>query len=270
MSRGALPGWPGLRRRLHRQIRYRWRLLRARLARPVPDRLLTLHIGPHKTGTTTIQHMLAANVARLAPHLAVIPRNDPALDRLARLCWRLHGQQAVAQHRDEIRRHARDLALSVRHHRHTLASHEDLMGALPTRHGSGLYPGGAAKLRLIAQGVADAGARVEFVFYRRRYRNWLASLHRFRSARAKARPEAFRQRFDLPRSWRACIRRLRRSVPVTVLSFHDDQRDGRMGVGLLRHCGCSEQAIAGIAWAPPMKVTGKRGGRSRTETASRR
>ncbi|NNU79857.1 hypothetical protein HMH01_05315 [Halovulum dunhuangense] len=235
---------------------YQYRKMRAFLAPAVAGRRVILHIGPHKTGTTTMQATLQRNRGLLAPYLYLVPRRDTPLRLLTILTRNTYRPRQLARNADAMTQAARRLARSCRHLPVTLITHEDLMGARPTlRNEHGLYAVAPDKLALIVDAFESEGARVEIVFYRRDFAEWLESLHRDIGKGGK--PGGLGRRFGFPADWEPLLGafRDRFGTRLCVLSFDADREAGRMGLGLLRLAGVPDATIEGIDWSPPRRVT---------------
>lgn len=225
------------------------------------NRIVTIHIGPHKTGTSTIQRMLKNNITLFAPELTVIPRNDLALSDLTQTCIWARTEKELNDSIGEIQKQARRLALSCRHRSKMLCSNEDLMGGLPCRRDEvGLYQLGAAKLKLISDAMEKTGCKVRFVFYTRDFAKWVPSLQRqLRQGATNYLPaEKFKKRAQFPDDWQELLNDLRavlRPDQLHVLSFEDDACDGKLGADLLRYCGLSDAMLSQANWPDPVMVS---------------
>lgn len=235
----------------------RW--LASRLRGPARERRVVLHVGPHKTGTTTLQATLGGNARLLAPYWSVMSRNDPLADWLClatRPCARPDQLPAALP---EIEARARALARSCRHLPRVLISHEDLLGARPTRRGEvGLYPTGAAKLASIVRAFHDGGAAVEVIFTDRPLPAWTASLQRDLQpdAARHVSPQAFAATHGFPDSWDGLIAQIRGAVApatVTVLPFAADTDHGQMGRAMLAHLGVPAAVLDTVRWSSPRR-----------------
>lgn len=95
------------------------------------DGRLIIHIGMHKTGTTSIQHALDANYASLRSRRILYPkagrvRNGEIMSRHHPLAWSLMGEtdQPLSVHIEPLRQEVKDAAPSV-----VILSSEHLCGA---------------------------------------------------------------------------------------------------------------------------------------------
>ncbi|MEM1267278.1 MAG: hypothetical protein AAGI50_14795 [Pseudomonadota bacterium] len=237
-----------------------WRRLEARCLPARPGRRITVHIGPHKTGSTSIQEMLRLNAWKLRPLVRVVPRSDPILGAFCAISRQHHTEAEVQDAAPALRREAARLARSCRHVDHALISHEDILGGRPTVRGRmGLYPGAARRLGLLIDGMTAEGASVAVVFYVRTYAEWTQSLQRDLGRRATPLPSRrFVRRYDLAEGWGPVLAALRNVVGperLTLADFAADRDEGRMGAGLLRLVGVDEAALAALSWPPPRRVT---------------
>ncbi|MEM9428059.1 MAG: hypothetical protein AAGA32_01005 [Pseudomonadota bacterium] len=237
-----------------------WRRLEARCLPARAERRITVHIGPHKTGSTSIQEMLRLNAWKLRPAVRVVPRSDPILGAFCAISRQHHTDAEVQDAAPALLREAARLARSCRHVDHALISHEDVLGGRPTVRGRmGLYPGAARRLGVLIDGIAAEGASVVVVFYVRTYAEWTQSLQRDLGRRATPLPSRrFVRRYGLAEGWEPVVAALCDAVGPERLALADfaaDRDEGRMGSGLLRLVGVSERTLETVSWPPPRRVT---------------
>ncbi|WP_112323495.1 hypothetical protein [Oceanibium sediminis] len=235
------------------------RTIASRLRPAAPGRRIIVHIGPHKTGSTTIQALLRQNRHRLAP-LEVICPGDPRLDRIHRIARAAIRPHGAAKHADAYCAAAARLARDCRHLPVVLISNEGLLGPMPTQFGvTGLYLAGGANLASLVSGLARHGAEVEVVFYRREMNAWTRSLIAHLGADGLT-PEGFRTAHRIPHHWAGLLRRLRADLgaaaPGARLSVIDFDEDAgpTLGSALLRRAGVTETVLASLAWPAPRRV----------------
>ncbi len=245
--------------RLVRSHRFR-RWLCRRIGPPASSRIV-LHVGPHKTGTTSIQFFAERNRFRFPLTHDVVRRTDPELAALTAVLRGLTSSGEVDAALPRIRELAAALATKCRFTPVTLISQEDLLGALPSRTGlAGLYDLVPRYLPELLGALASHGARIDVVFYLREWEEWAASVHRQRhygDASADYDPEAFSRAHRFPEGWAACLERLRRATAphaFHVLSFDEDRREGFLGLQILRLMGLTNRQIAHLRRTPPRNV----------------
>ena len=136
------------------------------------------------------------------------------------------------------------------------------MGPLPSRGGViGLYPFAETTLGAMVEGLKQANTPFQIVFYRREYRDWLRSVHRYKfhdvPDRAFA-PKQFKKRHGLPENWDAFLGRLTGTIGarrLRVLSFEQDRASGYFGQGLFDLAGVSREVQAQFAPLEPVNVS---------------
>ncbi len=242
-----------------RLVPLRRRLQRRR--RPPAERRIILHIGAHKTGTSSLQYLLESNHLRLPGDYDLIRRYSGTLGQIKNPIYHLKTAEDALRALPRLQKAAHDLALATPWARVTLVSHEDLMGPLPTRGGvRGLYPFAPAALRAMLDGIAQAGVAAEVVFYTRDWDDWKESVFYYK---ARKRPDRRHsdwhdRRHGLPDGWEELLTRLRRAAGDTAFHhcrFEDDRDAGLMGLGFLRAAGLSPQQIARLRRVAPRNVT---------------
>jgi len=245
-----------------RLIRLGRRQLRRRF-RPGPSkRRIVLHIGAHKTGTTYIQHMMEANRSRLPLAYETVPRRQRHLHALTQMTAGAQTDVAAAELSETLTQTAAQLANRFSRVETLLITHEGLPGPLPGRKMfKGLYPQAQNLLPPIVKGLQQSGAEVVVVFYKRRFRDWQASLYHYRHIDNPERayhPARFAERTGLPDDWTDVITRMRDPLPGVefhVVSYEKDRASGLLGRALLTLLGLSDDQIALLRKLPPKNVS---------------
>lgn len=245
---------------LGQQISARLAAVKARLAAGWADRRphVILHIGPHRTGTSTIQATIRANRSAMPQGIGTLVHKDPPLLAATKLTMDVLSPDAAHASALLIRAMVGQIARLSAQHRVTIISEEDLLGRLPTRREfKGLYPLVEMTLPHVLAGLRDENVRVTVVWLHRDYEDWLESIFQRRFNFAPPLPydpARFRRHYGLPIDWRGFERRLKRAcagVPVVRLSFEGDAASGIMGQGLFRLAGMSDAEIAAMKHARP-------------------
>ena len=141
---------------------------------PHPPRLI-LHMGVHKTGTTSLQHFLRRNRAVLSDEVHVLtPEKGSALNALANAVWH-YAQDAGST--EAVIGAARQMRNEIARINTTcLLSHENLAGAMMgTGELATLYPRLPEIAALLDTHLAPS--RPEYVFYTREMSSWKRSVH---------------------------------------------------------------------------------------------
>lgn len=234
---------------------------RRRIAAPGRRRIV-LHIGAHKTGTTYIQHTLEAGRAGLPLDFELVPRRLKELHALTAMAADAHDAPAAERMAPELRATAARLAARFSRVGNLLISHEGLPGPLPGRQMlPGLYPFAQLLLPPMVAGLAEGGAEVSVVLYLREFRDWQASLYRYRFRDQPQRqygPRRFAERTGLPGNWDGLLERLDAALPegcLYVVSYEADRASGLLGRALYRHWGLDEAAIAALPRLAPKNVS---------------
>ncbi len=248
----------------HRRLRHR-RFLRLFRAVPAQRRVL-LHIGAHKTGSTYIQQTMEANRARLPLNFEMVPRRQRNLARLTFLAAGATSAQAFAAMEAELTDHAHRLVDKFKRVETLLVSHEGLPGMMPGRAAHpGLYPYAHLILPAILRGFERGGVQVQIVLYTREFRDWQASLYRYRfrdQPKRQYNPRRFSERSGLPGHWQDLIHDLATALPsgtLNVVSYEKDRETGLLGRALYQALGLSEAQITALKRLAPKNV-------SRTQT----
>lgn len=183
-------------------------------------RLVIVHAGFHKTGTTTVQNTLRDNRRLLAPHLQVILRPGMvALCEAARAFSVARDPLEMALFRYELARLAEDWAPGDP--RPLLLASEDLSGHMPGRRGLTGYDAAPLLMRALAETLAEAmpGARLQFFFSTRAAAPWLASCYRqtLRATRLTLGEAEYARRFRASAALDAAVDAVARAVaPLPV------------------------------------------------------
>lgn len=157
-----------------------------------------LHIGFHKTGTTSLQALLEHNRNRFGADVAIFNHNSDALMPIQRACLafaRTPGPETGAAISDHL---AQLLAAeAAQGRRKVLVSSEMLSGPVPALHRAGPLGGHAVQIAPWLR-TAVEGYRAVFCLYIRDQQRWLASLHAhlLRSRGIRLTQRAFVQRVE--------------------------------------------------------------------------
>ena len=224
-----------------------------------------LHIGPHRTGSTTIQATMNASRGYAPNDLGLITRHDRDYLPFSRTCHGISTRREAENAAATLRRRAQVLVETKITHPVTIISDEDLLGPLPARRKiKGLYPNMTITLPHILMGLWQGGARVTVVWQRREYTDWLESVFHRRNDLDPPIPfdrQQFCRRHRLPDGWGCFEQRLRRAcagAPVVRLSFEDDAAAHMMGRGLFRLAGLSVVAIDNLEHSRPRQGSPRR------------
>ncbi|MEE9454380.1 MAG: hypothetical protein V3V13_08365 [Paracoccaceae bacterium] len=221
-----------------------------------------LHIGLHKTGTSFIQRRIEASRASLPYGYSIIPYKNRALGDLVKNTRKIRSLKQAMAERENITARAARLAWICRKQQHTLISHEDILGPVPTRGNiRGLYPYVQEMLPAVLAGFAREGVRVEVAVYRREYNDWLGSVFRYRfrdNPDRTFRPRRFKENNALPENWDEFTERLQESVagnPLHIVSFERDRASGNHGTGLYSIFGLTNAVQADFVPMAAQNVT---------------
>lgn len=149
-------------------------------ADPAGNRVVVIHAGFHKTGTTSVQAALAAHREALAPVFALQLPRGPAfrtLTRAARLWSAERRPMAMRLYRQALAQWLGGLDLAAG--QGLIVSSEDLAGHMPGDFGITDYGAAPRLLAELARGLRAAfpGADLRVVLGTRAPGAWLASLH---------------------------------------------------------------------------------------------
>ncbi len=248
-------------RHLRRNRVLRRQLLRWLQPRPTTRRIV-LHIGPHKTGSTYIQRTIEANRPNLPANFETVSRHDRRLQRLKTLTSDARNARDAARIAPQLTKIANGLARRFGRVEHLLISHEDLCGPMPGRAGIlGLYPLAHLMIPAIVKGLAQSGAQVQLVFYKREFSDWRTSLYRYLFRDNPERgyhPRRFAERVGLPPGWPEFIKALRLALPedtLNVVSYEEDRESGLLGRALFARLGLTDAEIEALHRLPPQNVS---------------
>jgi len=224
--------------------------------------MLTIHIGPHKTGSTFIQRRMVQNRQLFGHGFQTLVKDDVPVLSLIDAVYSLQTQDAALQAADTIRERAFLLGKMVDGTANTLASSEDLLGALPTRLGiAGVYPFAGITVAAMVAGLEQAGTAYQFAFYLRDYKDWLRSVYRFKFRDQPERgfaPVQFAKRNGLPANWDGVLARLNMAIPagkLHIISFEQDRATGNFGQALFDLSGVARDVQAQFKPLEPVNVS---------------
>lgn len=219
-----------------------------------------IHIGPHKTGSTYIQHMMRRNAHLLAPSHQFFPKSDPLFEALQRMTINIHAQSDLTEWLQPIYDASYELARSLNAN-NTLLSSEDLLGPVPTMAGiEGLYPFLKYTMPAIQAGFDDAEVETQFFGYIRVFHDWLRSVHayKFRERERPLAPRKFIKANKLPNTWDGFITQMTDALgPDSFVhsSYEGDAVNGRFGTDLFRHFGLPDPFLNKMNWIAPVNVS---------------
>lgn len=224
--------------------------------------MLTIHIGPHKTGSTFIQRRMTQNRHLFGRDYQTLVKVDLPVLSLIDAIYPLQTQAAALKAVDTIRERAFLLGKLVADTQNTLASSEDLLGPLPTRCGIvGVYPFAEITLSAMVSGLEQAGTPYQFAFYLREYKDWLRSVYRYKFRDQPDRgfaPLQFAKRNGLPASWGGILACLQQAVPaenLRILSFEQDRATGNFGQALFDLSGLPREVQTRFKPLEPVNVS---------------
>ncbi len=214
-----------------------------------------LHLGFHKTGTSSMQSLLAQNRDRLGPETALLNHNDPELWPVQKACVAYVRRPDAARGARVSETFAARLApLAARGVRRVLVSSEMLLGPIPAPYRPGAPYAAAPELaaRLVA-GAHSAGYRPHLCLYVRNRNAWADSLQRhllrsrgLRESVAEIDAWLVRMDFDLRMAAEAVAAR---TGGATILALEDEiGLPLGPGTGFLQRAGFTAEELA--AWKP--------------------
>lgn len=214
---------------------------------------VVLHLGFHKTGTSSVQALLRANADRMPAGVAVLVQADPRLKPLEEAC-----RAADAGRLDLVAVEAesqRLLGVLAAGPATWLVSSEDLLGRIPSsRDGTEVYGNAPAILAALARGLA--GAELSGIVYTRDHAPWVDSLYRHllrtRGVRMRGSDFAALPKFA-PGCLDAAAERLAQGAPfpVALRRFEDDLSEPPgPGRAYLLAAGLSPDHLARLAPVP--------------------
>jgi hypothetical protein len=143
-----------------------------------------------------------------------------------------------------------------------LMSNEDLLGLLPSRGlQDTLYGKSILYLPIIQSAIKDAGHEVQFVFYVRKYNDWLHSLYRYTFKNDPNRPFApkqYKAKRNLPDDWndlKATLTSALGADSITFINYETDRANGRLGTALFKMCDMTDEQIDALNWIAPVNVS---------------
>lgn len=244
------------------RLRLRRRQIRRILMRRPEQRKIVLHLGVHKTGTTTIQRTLQVSRSRLPINTEVVPRTNKRLAEMAAITNDIRNVADAEAASTALELLATQLAGNFSMVERLLISHEDLLGVLPGKGDiKGLYPFAETFLPPLISGLQKMGASVEVVIYVRDFKDWQRSIFRHLNRADPTRryaPRKFAERHDLPGNWsvfRSQIATALSSVPVHFVQFEDDRSTGTLGTALYRYLGLSVEERSRLHSLPAQNVS---------------
>ncbi|MBZ4021042.1 hypothetical protein CKO11_01015 [Rhodobacter sp. TJ_12] len=185
-----------------------------------------LHLGFHKTGTTSAQAFLHENRELVWPRAAlVLPGRIRAVSHA---CFQYASSLAPAD-RDEITRQMRAFlaGLPLTPKRRVLISAENLLGRMPLGLSEAPYPGAVDIIRALLEGFSGLGWPVEVTLYlsTRDQAGWVDSIWAHQARKTTGAPftrdlEDFRAALA-PVSMQAQLAEIRAAFPDMPLVTHD-------------------------------------------------
>ncbi|MGB8622407.1 MAG: hypothetical protein WCD16_06285, partial [Paracoccaceae bacterium] len=209
---------------------------------------LFIHAGLHKTGSTSLQHLLEANRDSLPPDVRFVSRHSPAFQRLTAVCRAYDPkarERSAAQVSDAMSSLLDGLAPGPADR--LLLSAEDFAGAMPsTRQARPLYDTAPAIAAALLGGAA--GHEVSFVYYARARLAWLESWHKHQIL-WRANPLPWKDLMQRPQVAAfdpvSVVEAVCHAVPAPVISLmlEDDLAVPGPGAGFLRAAGLDAAQI---------------------------
>jgi hypothetical protein len=221
-----------------------------------------IHIAPHKTGSTYIQHMMKTNAHLLPASHQFLPKSDPLFEALQRITLNIHCTADLTQWVQSICDTSLELARSLTAN-NTLISSEDLLGPVPTLAGiSGLYPHLSQTMPTIQAGFDDSEVETQFFGYIREFHDWLRSVHahKFRGRERVMAPRKFIKANNLPNTWDGFITNMQTSLDkpnIVFRSYETNAQTGRFGTALFHHFGMRAGIMEKMKWIAPVNVSSR-------------
>lgn len=222
---------------------------------------LYIHAGLHKTGSTSLQHMLKANQNALPPGMVFVPRGLPKFGALAAACRSFDPQDRGAS-KVAITGAMQTLLheLVPQPDARLLLTSENFAGPMPsTRQARPLYGTAPAIARALLEGAE--GHQVTFVYYSRDRAAWLQSWHKHQLA-WRAAPLGWEELLLRPNvigfDPAAVAGQVRATLPVEVISLTlEDDLETPLGpgAGFLRVAELSDDDLARMRPVRPYQQT---------------
>ena len=218
----------------------------------ISARLLTLHMGVQKTGSTAVHHLLHRNAERLAGRLVVrtpAPATPAKATARAAIAFSLSPNDTNRSALIDRIKALRDELLATGD-APILVSHENLPGAMPGNGGEvKLYPRIARILGLLSKHLAPLAPR--FAFYTRDMEAWKRSVYNQAvktDGYEKSRADFEAETADCG-TWDEMRDRVEAEVGSANAAFfrlEDEPEPMRPGQQLLAYAGLSGDEIAGL------------------------
>ncbi|MEL7091075.1 MAG: hypothetical protein AAFN94_05000 [Pseudomonadota bacterium] len=214
---------------------------------------LFLHMGPHKTGTTSLQAMLRRNADALGDGIKVIvPGSESPIKPLAQVMWRFSmGRADWSEVQAEVVETTQMLRATDAET--LIVSHENLCGAMM---GSGtetaFYPHLSRFMDCFDRHLN--GVAPEYVFYQRDSAQWLKSVHNQVVKQNLYADDLthFLAGTDQP-DWSGIAGLSRPGRQVHLFDLADEPDRARPGQQLLRLVGLDDDRIAALKPVPDMR-----------------
>jgi hypothetical protein len=220
---------------------------------------IIFHIGPHKTGSTYIQHIIAENRPNYPRQFEVIVKHNPLLKLLRFACETQAKRQEdnLALISDLSKQMASSITAPT-----ALISEEVILGPLPSRY---VYPELFDQALIFLPIIRDAfcaqGHDITFAFYIRQYDDWLRSLYRHNFIDNPNRPFApkrYKQKRNLPDNWITLQAQLHNALGkdhITFINYETDRATKRLGTALFQLCDFSTADLERLDWLEPKNVS---------------
>lgn len=203
------------------------------------------HCGFQKTATTTIQSMLAANRAHLAPHCATYPKARWTRDlrQAAIQMWKTDTEEsrsAVSAAAKALVEQARNSGAPV-----ALVSDENILAEHLAQNGKDIFGFAKQVLPMLAEATAPQAAT--FVFYTRPLEPWLRSAYNqiVKARRCQLGWDEWRAAIPFADDFPGACADLAQATGLDI-RFLDLAEDDHAGAALLKLCDLPEETLAGI------------------------